>query len=159
MKKIVLLFILVTSILRADPFEKGKLSLGVLLGSGSVAYQKNLLNDTQNYTLFGLYADYFIIENLSIGLGYTGWFGGTPPINQFTIPVTYYAPISERFKPYVGVYTRQTFIDSDIYDDYVSVGSRVGVTYLYKKNAYLGIGWVQDSEDGSHPELIISFSF
>ena len=157
MKNIVLTFILLSSILRAELFEEGKLSLGILLGSGTSSDKKN----TQNYTLFGLNADYFIVDNLSIGFGYTGWFGETPSINQFTIPLTYYAPVSENFRPYVGVYTRQTYIEANDYglDDYSSVGTRIGVAYLYKSNAYLGMGWVQDSEDGPHPELIVTFSF
>lgn len=159
MKKIVLIFILVASILRADPFEKGGLSLWILTGSGSVTYKKVIVSDTQNYSLFGLNANYYIVDNISVGLGYTAWFGGTPSIEQFTIPVTYYAYISERFRPYIGVYTRQTLIDSDVYDDYTSVGGRVGIAYLYRAKAYLGIGWMQDSEDSSHPEFVISFSF
>ena len=158
-KKIILSLMLVASILNADPFTKNNINLGVLIGSGSVTYSGLFRDNTQNYTLVGINTDYFIIDNLSVGLGYTGWFGGTPSITQFTLPVTYYAPLSDKFRPYLGVYTRQTLIDSDIYDDYTSYGARVGVAYLYTPRSYLGIGWVQDSQDSSHPEFIISFSF
>ena len=166
-KNILLSLFLIGTLVQADPFSKGNLGLGVVLGSGSITIEKRFSSEVQNYTILGVSTDYFIYDNLSVGIGYRGWFGGEPTLNQFTIPVTYYAPLSEKFRPYIGVFGRQTLVNSDIYDDYSSYGAKIGVAYLFSPRAYLGFGWVTEKYSecdmsnecsNSYPEFVFSFS-
>jgi len=161
-KKVLLGLALVSSLVHADFFVKGNRSVGVVVGSSSVSYGRH----TENYTILGVSADYFVIDNLSLGLGYRGWFGGTPSKNQFTVPVTYYIPVTEKFRPYAGAFVRETFV-SDGFDNYESYGMRGGVTMALSKSSYMGIGVVQEYYSGdtfsdsstTYPEFIFAFSF
>ncbi len=162
-KIIVVALLLLSSISHAELFQKGNLGLGVVVGGGSI----NVSRKTQNYTIAGVSAEYFVIDDLSVGLGYVGWFGGTPSLNQVTIPVNYYVPLSKKFRPYVGGFVRQTFV-SDGYDDYLSYGAKVGLAYTISKKAYIGVGWVNEFYDDSsifkdsstsYPEVTFAFSF
>jgi len=169
MKKIVLLLGLLSSLGFADSFVAGSKSIGITVGSGSVSYNGGLLVGTnvENYFIVGISADYFIIDDLAVGLGYQGWFGGTPSIQQVSLPVTYYVPTQTKYRPYFGAFYRYTYINSDSYDNYSSVGGRAGVAVLFQ-NGYAGLGWVQevylngdstsDSTSG-YPEAVIGFSF
>ncbi len=158
-KKVLLVLAIVSSVVYADFFEKGKTSVGVVVGNSSTAYD--------NYVIAGVSADYFVIDNLSLGLGYRGWFGGTHNRNQITVPVTYYIPLSEKFRPYAGAFVRQTFVSSSIVDDYESYGMRGGLTMALSRNSYIGVGVIQEYysngifEDSSstYPEFIFAFSF
>ncbi len=169
MKKIFLLLFAVSSLAFADPFAKGNKSVGITVGSGSVSYSGGTLvgSSVENYFIVGVNADFFVAENLAVGLGYRGWFGGTPTINQATVPVTYYIPTNSKFRPYAGAFYRYTYISDDQYDNYSSVGGRAGVAILFQ-NGYAGFGWVQEyrvdsdnqSDDTSgYPEAVIGFSF
>jgi hypothetical protein len=129
---------------------------GVLVGSR-----------VENYYIVGVSADFFVAENLAVGLGYSGWFGGTPTINQGTIPVTYYVPTDSKFRPYAGVFYRYTYIADAQYDSYSSTGVRAGLAILFQ-NGYAGFGWVQEyylNDEGrsdttsGYPEAVIGFSF
>jgi len=160
---------LTTALLFADPFASGNKAVGITVGSGSVSYSGGLLitSRVENYYILGVSASYFVVDNLDIGLGYRGWFGGTPKIHQATIPVTYYMPTDSTFRPYLGAFYRYTDISSDLYDDYSSVGGRAGVAIVFR-NGYAGFGWVQevylnaestsDSSSG-YPEATVGFSF
>ena len=160
---------LTTALLSADPFASGNKAVGITVGSGSVSYSGGLFTSSkvENYYILGVSASYFIADNLDIGLGYRGWFGGTPKIHQATIPVTYYMPTDSKFRPYLGGFYRFTDISSDLYDDYSSVGGRAGVAIVFR-NGYAGFGWVQevyldadntsDSSSG-YPEATVGFSF
>ena len=159
MKKVILVLVFLSTFLNAEPFSQKNVSVGILVGSGSLTYQGVFVNRVENYTLFGVSADFFVLDNLSVGVGYIGWFGGDPMINQYTVPVTYYIPASEQFRPYVGAFVRETTYDSELLDNVTSYGGRVGIAYLTSSRSYVAIGWVQDSEDNSHPEFILSFSF
>ena len=161
-KRILLALALITSVANADFFVKGNTSVGIVLGTSSVSYGRH----TENYTIVGVNADYFVIDNLSLGLGYRGWFGGTPSRNQITVPATYYIPISEKFRPYAGAFVRKTFV-SDGFSDYDSYGMRGGVTMVLSRNSYLGVGVIQEYYSGgnfadsssTYPEFIFAFSF
>jgi hypothetical protein len=118
-------------------------------------------------SILGVNADFFVAENLSIGLGYRGWFGGDPTINQGTIPVTYYIPTNSKFRPYLGAFYRYTYIADDRFDNYSSVGGRAGLAITFQ-NGYVGFGWAQeyyldsDSQSDSssgYPEVVLGFSF
>jgi len=163
MKKVFLSLLLLSSISYAELFTQGRVGLGVIVGSGSSVTREG----TQNYTIAGVSGDYFIVDNLSVGLGYMGWFGGTPTLNQITVPLTYYIPLEEKYRPYLGLFIRETFI-SDGYEDYDSYGAKAGVAFLFSKTSYLGIGVVQefygsgkygDESSNTYPEIVFAFSF
>ena len=167
MKKILVVLTLLSSLAFANPFGAGNKAVGITVGSGSVSYSVGPFSTVENYYILGVNADYFVFENLAIGVGYRGWFGGDPTINQGTIPVTYYVPTNSKFRPYLGALYRYTYINDDLYDNYSSVGARVGLAILFQ-NGYAGFGWVQEyrldadnlSDDTSgYPEVVIGFSF
>ncbi len=169
MRKIFLALLLTGATALADPFASGTKSVGITVGSGSVTYSGGVLVNSyvENYFIVGVNADFFVAENLAVGLGYRGWFGGTPVINQATLPVTYYIPTNSKFRPYAGAFYRYTYINDDQYDNYSSIGARAGVAILFQ-NGYAGFGWVQEyrvdadsvSDDTSgYPEAVIGFSF
>ena len=162
-KKVLLALFLLASVSHAELFNRGNAALGIIVGSGSSTTREG----TQNYTVAGISADYFIIDDLSVGLGYMGWFGGTPTLNQVTAPVTYYIPLNEKFRPYLGAFVRETYI-SDGYDDYESYGAKVGVAVSFSKRLYLAIGVVQEfygsgkygnESSNTYPEIVFAFSF
>ena len=167
MKKIFVTLVILSSLAFANPFGAGNRAVGITLGSGSVSYSIGPLSTVENYYILGVNADFFVAENLSVGLGYRGWFGGDPTINQGTIPVTYYIPTNSKFRPYVGAFYRYTYIADDRYDNYSSAGGRAGLAITFQ-NGYVGLGWAQeyyldsdsrsDSSSG-YPEVVIGFSF
>ena len=169
MKKIVVLVTLLSGLLLANPFAAGNKGIGITVGTGSVTYSSGpwgLSSSVENYYIVGLSGEFFVVDNLSLGLGYRGWFGGTPTINQATIPLTYYVPTGSKFRPYLGAFYRYTYISDDNYDNYSSAGGRAGLAILFQ-NGYAGFGWVQEvyldrnSGDSSfgYPEVTIGFSF
>ena len=161
-KRILWSLALIASVVNADFFVKGNTSVGIVLGSSSVSYGRY----TQNYTILGVSADYFVIDNLSVGVGYRGWFGGTPSRNQITVPATYYIPVSKKFRPYAGAFVRKTFV-SDGFSDYESYGMRGGVTMVLSRNSYMGVGVIKEQYSGgvfedssvTYPEFIFALSF
>jgi hypothetical protein len=157
MKKIAAVLLMASTMYGGGLFSVGHKNFGFSLGS-STGYGNT-------YTVVGLNANYFISDNLSIGAGYNGWFGGDPKINEINIPVTYYFPLESNYKPYGGIIYRHTFID-DPYNDYDVFGVRVGVAIVTGSNAFMSIGWVQEryddginSESRGYPELNAGFTF
>lgn len=169
MKKIVIMLVLLSVSAFSNQFGVGTKSVGITLGSGSVTYSGGTLagSNTEYYYIFGANADFFVAENLSVGLGYRGWFGASPRIHQATLPVTYYIPTNSKFRPYAGAFYRYTYISDAQYSDYSSVGGRAGVAILFH-NGYAGFGWVQEyylesdnrsNDTSGYPEAVIGFSF
>ncbi len=167
MKKIFVTLVILSSLAFANPFGAGNRAVGITLGSGSVSYSVGPFSTVENYYILGVNADFFVAENLSVGLGYRGWFGGDPTINQGTIPVTYYIPTNSKFRPYLGAFYRYTYIADDRFDNYSSAGGRAGLAITFQ-NGYVGFGWAQeyyldsdslsDSTSG-YPEVVLGFSF
>ena len=167
MIKIVSVLLLLSTLAFANPFGAGNRAIGITVGSGSVSYSVGPFSTVENYYILGVNADFFVAENLSVGLGYRGWFGGDPTINQGTIPVTYYIPTNSKFRPYLGAFYRYTYIADDRYDNYSSAGGRAGLAITFQ-NGYVGFGWAQeyyldsdslsDSSSG-YPEVVLGFSF
>ncbi len=163
--KIILTLLLLSSLLKAELFEQENLNVDVVIGGGTMTTTED---GTQSYAIVGLNADYFIVNNLAVGLGYMGWFGASPTLNQLTIPITYYVPLGAKFRPYFGAFLRETFV-SDGYDDYESYGGKVGVAITLSRNSYMGIGWIQeyhsscgdwqDECSSSYPEFVFALSF
>ena len=169
MKKIICSVALLGSLGFADSFVAGSRSIGITVGSGSVSYSGGALTGTavENYFIVGVNGDYFVADGLSVGLGYRGWFGGTPVIHQATLPVTYYMPTESTLRPYLGGFYRYTHIGDKAYDDYSSAGGRFGLAMLFE-NGYAGFGWIQeiyfgrenvDERTSGYPEAVIGFSF
>ena len=164
-KKLIVVLLLLSAILNAELFKQSNLGVGLIVGGGSVTTTKD---GTQNYTIVGLNADYFVIDNLSVGIGYMSWFGSSPSLNQLTIPVTYYVPMNKKVRPYAGVFLRETFVSSG-YKDYESYGGKVGAAMRLSPTSYVGVGLMAErysscsawQEDCSsvYPEVIFAFSF
>lgn len=147
----------------ADMFSKGNIGIGVALGAGTLTVN----DEVQTYTLAGASANYFVIDNLSVGVDYLGWFGPEPTMDQVTLPLNYYFKIDEDYRPYTGVFFRNTFV-SGAYDDFTSYGVRAGVAMMISSRAYLAFGVVQEYYESSawrdetsqtYPELTFAFSF
>jgi len=153
---VVLLFV---TVLSADIFEKGKANMGVSIGAA------NSLNQT--YTIFGINASYFIVDNLAVGLRYRGWFGATPTQNEVAVDANYYIPLNQKFRPYIGAFVRQTFVNSDIIDDFVSYGARGGLALTMSKNSFISAGYAIEYYDNcqvgdcstSYPEFVFGLAF
>ncbi len=133
MFRVFILLILALS-LHGDVFEKGSTSLGVKLGSASVG--------EEDYTVFGLSGSYFLIDRLSVGLGYEGWYSGVPRLEKLTLESHYYVEVGEDIYPYVGAFYRRIMISEGIRDTN-AYGYRLGAA-LIQDNLLIGLGVVQE---------------
>jgi len=159
MKKILLSLVVASSVMVAD----GAFSIGHKHFSFGVSQDGD-------YTVLGANVNYYVIDNLSVGAGFTTWIGDEPSINRLTVPVTYYVPLESSIRPYVGLFGSYTFVgdDGDIsYDNYSSFGARAGVVVDVSTNMYTYAGWVEvkhngdnltDSSEG-YPEFGFGMSF
>jgi hypothetical protein len=118
----------------SNVFSKNSVSLGVRLGSASIG--------SEDYTILGLSGNYFVLDNLSVGLGYEKWYSGNPDIQKATIESTYFIPASEAVRPYLGVFYRRIMI-SDGLDDVNAYGYRAGVAFV-KERLIFSAGIVQE---------------
>jgi len=158
MKKIILALLTTTTIYAGGIFSIGSKNVGITVGSD------NSLGN--NYTVLGANVNYFILDNLSIGASYQTFLGGTPDINQVTVPVTYHIPLENTtYRPYLGAFYNHTFID-DPYNDYNLYGGRAGVSLQTSPSSFMSFGWVQefsksgeDTESRGYPEVTGGFSF
>lgn len=160
MRKILLALLAAASLLHADQFSQGKTSLGVYFGAGSsLGY---------NYTVAGISGYYFVSTNLAVGGMYRNWFGNGPTQNEVSVFSNYYIPLDKKFRPYVGIFARQTYIDSDIIQDYGSYGARGGVSIITSSNSYVSLGYAVEYYDrcgvagechNTYPEVLLGFSF
>ena len=157
--KILMGLVLLVSLMQADMFEKGKKNFGVSLGAGS--------SFGQTYTIVGLNANYFVVDNLAVGARYRGWFGATPSQNEVALESNYYIPLNKKIYPYIGAFVRETFVNSDYIDNYQTYGARAGLAMTMEKNTFLSIGYAVeyygDCQAGecssSYPELVFGMSF
>lgn len=146
------------SVVNADLFEKGDSAFGVVVGSG--------YSGDESYMILGVSGDYFVINGLSVGLGYRGWFGGDPTQNQLTVSTNYYIPLNQKFRPYLGAFFRETFIED--YDDRSSYGGRAGLAVTMSGNTYISVGWAYEEYSDcpkflecstNYPEVVFSLAF
>jgi hypothetical protein len=161
MKKFLLATLLSGSIYAGGMFSVGHKNVSVTAGTDT-AYGNT-------YTVIGLNAHYFVVDNISVGLSYTTWLGNDPSINQFNVPITYHIPIAEPYRPYIGGFYSRTLrgeANGHDYGDYDSYGGRVGVTMQTGDGAYVSMGWVQEvTESGDnvssrgYPEVSAGISF
>jgi len=159
MKKILLSLLVASSLMMAE----GAFSLG----------QKHFsfgISQDGDYTVIGANMHYYVIDNLSLGVGATTWVGDKPSVNRLTVPITYYMPLESSIRPYAGLFGSYTFMGDDgdkKYDDYSSFGGRAGVVLDVSDAMYTYAGWVQvkhngdnsiDSTEG-YPEFGFGMSF
>jgi hypothetical protein len=157
-KKIILSILFLSSVVSADFFDKGSLSVGVVAGSGS--------SDNNSYVIAGVNGDYFIMDGLSVGVGYRAWLGNDSTQHQFTLSSTYYIPIDNNFHPYIGLFGRETIVENFNISSY---GGRVGFVVAMSQNSYAGVGYVYEEYtecksfmlecSSSYPEFVFSLSF
>jgi len=157
MIKLIIAMLLSTALFGAL-FEQGSKNVGINIGAGS--------NFGVNYTILGINANYFVVDNVQVGLEYRGWFGSGPAINEISVPVTYIVPLHKKFRPYVGGFYRRTFLDSSQGDSYSVYGVRGGVSMITSASSYASFGWVQEYYDHSggdssngYPEVAVGISF
>jgi len=136
MKKILLILLMVNALSAEGIFSVGSKNVGLTVGTD------NSFGNT--YTVLGATVNYFVIDNLSVGASYQAYLGGDPQINQVTVPVTYYLPLENMaFRPYLGGFYNQTFIE-DPFEDYNIYGGRAGVSMQISNNSFMSLGWVQE---------------
>jgi len=160
MKNILLTTLLLTSSLFADgAFSAGNKHMGFQLGT-----QTNFNN---TYTVLGVNVNYFVIDNLSIGASYQAFLGSDPQINDITVPVTYYIPMENTaYRPYLGAFYNQRFMDNSAFEDYSILGGRLGISMATSLNSFVSLGWVQEFSNSNknietkgYPEVTAGFAF
>jgi len=163
-KKVLLFLLVLSSLVQADMFSQGSKSIGIKLGSASIG--------NEDYTIVGVSGNYFIVDSLSVGLGYETWLGGNPDIDKITLESTYFVEASETVRPYAGVLYRRILISGSDrfgrnFDDLDSYGARAGVAFV-QDDLLLSAGLVYERYDSrqrffdnseTYLELAIALSF
>lgn len=145
---------------QADPFKEGSRRMTIIVGSGRIF--------SNNYTIIGLGAGYYVMDGLELGLDGEAWLGGDPDIYKLSPQAKYVLPMQSRLRPYVGAFYNHLFIDN--YDDLDTIGGRGGVYFIQDEQWFLGVGAVYESYldcdektysscDDVYPEITFSFSF
>jgi hypothetical protein len=144
----------------AGVFSQGRVHGIVTAGYGSAF--------GDDYAIFGLGVNYFVIDGLSLGLNFETWRGGDPTLTKLTPSVQYVFHQVPNVKPYIGAFYRRTYISG--LDDLNSYGARAGAYLQMGRNAYLGVGAVYEayadcteskyhSCSNTYPEASLTFAF
>lgn len=156
--KVLFFLLLMSTLLQAEVFNKGKSNVGVSLGAGTSL--------GHSYSIFGINANYFIIDNLNVGVYYRAWFGTAPSQNEISLATNYFFPVDAKFRPYAGVFVKNTFVSES--SDFNSFGARAGVAFVASKNSFVSLGYAYEQYgncpipkecSNSYPELIFALSF
>lgn len=149
--------LMLSSASQAASLVAGYKNVGVKLGSSSIG--------PESYTVVGASLNYFVIDNLSLGGAYEYWFSGEPTVSKATVDATYFIPVSEKVRPYLGALYSRYFIDD--FNDINSYGYRAGVAFIngpvllsggVRQEYYDSDSSVFDDSDNT-AELVIGFSF
>ena len=143
----------------ADPFQKGRQSVALIVGSGS--------SFDEDYIVLGAGYGYYVLDGLELGIDAHFWLDGDPSITKISPQVRYVFRQPKNIKPYIGAFFRRTYIEG--LEDLDSVGYRAGLNFLNRDNFYLGVGVVyEDYQDcnetvyrdcsNSYPEILFSFA-
>jgi len=143
---------------RSNPFSEGKTNLSLVLGSGSA------FND--DYIILGAGIGYYIIDGLELGVDAQYWFSGDPSIIKVSPQLKYVFLPGSKVRPYVGAFYRRTFVNSDIFRDQNSYGTRAGAYFTSRSGVYIGGGVVYEKLENcrisdcsnTYPEFLISIS-
>lgn len=159
-KQIALLFSLLSFSVSgiAGPFSVGSKSLSVNVGSGRA------FND--NYTIIGAGIGYYVVEGLQLSIDAEFWTGGERSIRKLSPGMQYVFTQSQEFKPYVGVIFKRAYIDG--FENFDSIGTRVGAVISSQSNYYMSAGLVYEKDlncnettivqcDDTYPELSLTF--
>jgi len=161
MKRVLVISFMTTTIYAGSLFSVGQKNFGFSVGSST--------GFGNTYTVVGGNFNYFVMDSLSMGVGYQGWFGHKPRVDEINIPVTYYFQYSPQYYPYIGFRYAHTSVGK--YDggsgyDYNTYGARAGVAMNFGNNSYMSIGWVQDyrekdgiSKSEGYPEVSMGIGF
>ena len=144
----------------ADYFAQGSKNISVSAATGR--------SFGDDYFVLGVGAGYFVIRGLEVGADARFWLGGDSDIYEITPHATYVFSDLGKFKPYIGVMYRQTFIED--YDDQAAIGGRAGVYLEYGQNVFMQAGVLayeyQDCNETIFrdcsevmPEVSLGFSF
>ena len=136
MTKIVMGVLLTSTMYAGGIFSVGHKNISITAGTDT-AYGNT-------YTVMGIDAHYFLVDNISVGISYQTWLGDDPSINQITMPITYHIPLDIGFSPYVGGFYSRTMIGED-YNDYDTpnydyFGRSIGMS----SNRLLVGAWLED---------------
>ncbi len=147
-------------------FNNSANSASLFAGSKSVSIKLGTASSgNQNYTIAGASLQYFALDNLAIGGGYEYWFSGSPTISKASLQSTYYFPLEQHIKPYLGVLYSHYFVEDS--SDIDAYGYRLGVAYI-KSPMILSAGIKQEKYTSSNPvyfdqdpqlEFMVGFSF
>jgi len=148
---------MMSALVQADIFEKNSVSMGAKYSRAS--------NLGKNYDVAGLNINYFIFDGLGLGVEYENWMNDKPRIEKIGLSTTYFIPISEPVRPYIGAMYKRMFVDS-VYD-MDTYGYRAGISFS-SDQANIALGWseerlssCQDNQSCTNgfAEVIISISF
>lgn len=155
--KTVIVLVMMWMTLSAEIFSQGSTSLGIKLGSVSIS--------NENYTVVGLSGNYFILDDLSVGLGYEKWFSASPSIQKISAESSYFIPVDEKVRPYVGVLYRHILITN--FDNINAYGYRAGLA-IVNRNLLISGGIVQERYESqtaifdkthTYAEVVVGFFF
>jgi hypothetical protein len=116
----VTILLLLSHFAQSATLTAGYKSVGIKLGSASVGHE--------DYTIVGASLHYFAVDNLALGGAYEYWFSGDPSISKASLESTYYIPVHDQIKPYLGLLYSHYFIDD--HHDVDTYGYRAGVAYV-----------------------------
>ena len=108
------------------PFDRGKFSLGVLLGTQSAFGER--------YFAVGGGVGYFVLPGLEVGVSGAKWFGGGdgPSVAVARPSLRYVAVIVPGpVKPFAGSFYNHWFIGDEL-DDVDSVGGTLGIVWYQR---------------------------
>lgn len=155
--KTLILLVMMWMTLNAEIFSQGRASLGIKLGSVSVS--------NENYTVAGFSGNYFVIDDISVGLGYERWFSGSPSIQKISAESSYFIPVDEKVRPYVGLLYRHIYVSNA--DNINAYGYRAGLA-IVNQNLLVSGGIVQERYESrtaifdkthTYAEVVVSFFF
>lgn len=115
-------------------FSQGSLGFSLGVGSGR--------SGTDSYYNIGLGVSYYLVDGLNVGLYAETRQGIEPDAYKVSPEIGYVFDVRAAAKPYVGAFFRRTFVDG--FTDFDAYGARAGVYLQAGRNAYLGIGVVQE---------------
>lgn len=117
-------------------FGQGRTQFSLMGGNG-YAFDKS-------YFVIGASVSYNVLDGLGMGLSLERWSGGDPGITKYApfVQYVFYQP-SSSVLPYVGAFYRHTMIAG--LPDINSVGERAGISIASGSNAYINLGFVQET--------------
>ena len=158
MRSYLLIFLLVMGFsTHAAEFDQGSKGVAIKVSGASIG--------SEDYAILGVSANYFVINNLSVAGGIEYWFSGSPSVSKLSAETTYFFPMTEQFRPYLGALYSHYFISDSSDSD--TLGYRAGVAYL-NSPMILSLGIKQEkflnereifSGTDTTTELLVGFSF